>query len=212
MAQTLLLTALLQLSAAPPAELPEVQRAVLAMGTRLELAVAADSREEALGASERALEAIEAVEARISTWRAASELSQLNRSATGQAQPLSPELGAWLARASHWREQTARAFDPAVGPLVGAWDLRGSGSRPSPAALELARSAAGEASWSLEQLPRLITRQHPEARLEEGGFGKGAGLDAAREALEQEGRERLDEVIEDLPTDLTNPLKGLLGD
>ena len=49
-----------------------------------------------------------------------------------------------------------------------------------------------------------------QALLEGGGWS--AIEDAAREALEQEGRERLDEVIEDLPTDLTNPLKGLLGD
>ena len=49
-----------------------------------------------------------------------------------------------------------------------------------------------------------------QALLEGGGWS--AVEDAAWEALEQEGRERLDEVIEDLPTDLTNPLKGLLGD
>lgn len=49
-----------------------------------------------------------------------------------------------------------------------------------------------------------------KALLEGGGWSAIKG--AAKEALEQEGRDRLDEALEDLPKDLANPLKGLLGD
>lgn len=45
----------------------------------------------------------------------------------------------------------------------------------------------------------------------EGGGWRAAG-DAARSALEEKGREEVDKALEKLPTDLKNPLKGLIGD
>ncbi len=165
----------------------EVRRALFAMGTRLEVAVTAATRAEALAASERAVEAIEDAERRLSTWRPQSELSRLNAAPVGTAVELTPELGAWLARAWAWRERTAGAFDPAVGPLVDAWDLRGEGRRPSPAELEAALAAAAPEAWALDGLPARAVRRRADARLEEGGFGKGAGLDAALAALEAAG-------------------------
>jgi thiamine biosynthesis lipoprotein len=187
MPSALLLTAALQVAALPAREPVEVRRALFAMGTRLELTVAAPTRAEALAASEAALVALEAVEARLSTWRPESELSALNAAPVGEPRPLSPELGGWLARARDWRERSGGAFDPAVGPLVDAWDLRGDGRRPSPAALRRALEAAAPGAWELDGLPHAVTRRHAEARLEEGGFGKGAGLDAALGALARAG-------------------------
>jgi len=172
----------------PDAEGGRVERSLGLMGTSLELLVEARDRATALTASERAVRALETTEARLSTWRPDSELSRLNAAPPRTAFPTSPELAAELAAVRHWWQETDGRFDPGVGGLVQAWDLRGSGRRPSQAELIQARAASGLESLSLEG--RNATREHADLILEEGGFGKGAGLDAALSALRQAGATR----------------------
>jgi thiamine biosynthesis lipoprotein len=142
-----------------------VERRLAVMGTSLEIHVEAADRNQALAASERAVAAIEAAEDRLSTWRDDSELARLN---SGQAVPLSPALAADLEEAQRCREETDGAFDPAVGRLVQAWGLRSGGRRPDP-----------------EELRKVVEsiRERTDLVLEEGGFGKGAGLADAMRAL-----------------------------
>lgn len=142
-----------------------VERRLAMMGTSLEIRVEAADREQALAASERAVAAIEAAEDRLSTWRDDSELARLNSSPSG---PLSPALARDLEAARRCREETDGAFDPAVGRLVQAWGLRSGGRRPDP----------GELRKALESI-----RERTDLVLEEGGFGKGAGLADALKAL-----------------------------
>lgn len=175
------------------AEPPQrVERHVSAMGTELTVVVEAAERAAALVVSERAVRAIEAVEARLSTWRPGSELSRLNRAPEGAAVPLSPELGQELAAATACWRRTGGAFDPGVGALVDAWGLREGGRAPSEQ--ELRRGVAASGLRHLELVAAaaddgaagrsIAVRRHPGLRLEEGGFGKGAGLAAALRELE----------------------------
>lgn len=183
----LLLAPLLLASAQAPSTTSgvRVRRSVASMGTGLEIEVEASDRAAALSASERALRAVRACETRLSTWGQESELARLNRTPVGEACVVSEELARELdAARSVWRE-TQGAFDPAVGGLVRAWDLRGVGRRPSPAELEAARVPDGLAA--LDLLGTRAVRTVPQLVLEEGGFGKGAGLDAALAALAGEG-------------------------
>ncbi|HKV10931.1 MAG TPA: FAD:protein FMN transferase [Thermoanaerobaculia bacterium] len=154
----LALPLLLGLVAAEPA----LERRVMLMGTSLDLAIEAADRASALAASERAVAALEAAEARLSTWRDDSELARWNRG----IDTVSPALAADLAAARSCREETDGAFDPAVGALVQAWDLRGKGRIPK--------------TPELRQAVAAVRSGRP---LEEGGFGKGAGLADALEAL-----------------------------
>ena len=62
-----------------------VARRTWAMGTHLTVTVTARDRPAALIASESALHAVAAVEARLSTWSDGSELSRLNRATPGRA-------------------------------------------------------------------------------------------------------------------------------
>ena len=101
-----------------------VERIALAMGTSLRMEVCAEDRGAALRASEAALQAVEAVEQRLSSWLEGSELSQLVRARVGEAFPASAELCADLRRASYW-----------AGISRGAFDIRG-----------VDRSSAGEIS------------------------------------------------------------------
>ena len=80
---------------APSRKVAAVERRLAMMGTALEIRVEAADRDQALAASERAVAALEAAEARLSTWRDDSELSRLN---SGRSVLLSPALAAKAAR------------------------------------------------------------------------------------------------------------------
>jgi FAD:protein FMN transferase len=159
-----------------------VERRLALMGTVLDLSVAARSHASAVAASEAAIGALEATTARLSTWSDASELARWNASPVGEPQALSPALAADLAVAHHFWQLTGGVFDPAIGALVEAWDLRGEGRIPNDR--ELAAARAGSGMEKMELLPGgRAVRHHPGLRVEEGGFGKGIGLDAAAVAL-----------------------------
>lgn len=158
-----------------------VERTVYAMGTRLSIAVEAEDRATAIAAGERALRAVEAAEARLSTWRPDSELSRLNRTAAGRPFRLSDRLAADLGTARWCWEATSGAFDPTVGALGRVWGLRDGGRSPSPDELDRALAATGMEGLGLGR--GFAVRRRGGLLLEEGGFGKGAGLDEALEAL-----------------------------
>jgi len=160
------------------------ERRVLAMGTMLSLEVAHASRPLALQASERAVRAIEAAEARLSTWIPDSELSRLNRSPVGEPFALSSELAGELERCEAlWRE-TGGAFDPGVGALLDAWGVRTGGAVPSSDELDALRS---HGLADLVRDGRVARRTQASLRLDAGAFGKGRGLDLALDALAAAG-------------------------
>lgn len=158
-----------------------IERRLGAMGTWLTLEVAAHDRAAALAASEAAVRAIAACEARLSTWRDDSELARLNAAPVGEVFALTPALERELLAAREVFGRTGGAFDPAVGALVRAWDLRGDGRLPGREEIERSLVPGGLAALRLE--PGRAVRTLPALLLEEGGFGKGAGLDDARAAL-----------------------------
>jgi thiamine biosynthesis lipoprotein len=171
-----------RLSAAPSVT---VCREVVAMGTTLGLRVEAADRPTALAASESALRAVERAETRLSTWRDDTELARFNAAPPGQSFVLSSELAADLALAVHWWRATDGAFDPGVGPLIVAFDLRHDGHWPAGEEFAAARAASGLRHLQLDG--RRAVRRHPGLRIDEGAFGKGAALDLARAAARAKG-------------------------
>jgi len=157
------------------------ERRLSLMGTSLDVTVEAADRATALAASERAVTALEAAEARLSTWRDDTELARLNRAPVGEPVTLSAELAAELAAARRCWEETGGAFDPAVGPLVRAWGLRQGGRRPTEDELRAAVAAGSLDGLRLDG--RTAVRERADLILEEGGWGKGAGLAGALAAL-----------------------------
>lgn len=158
-----------------------VERRLLLMGTSLEIAIEAENREAALVASEEAVQALEAAEARLSTWREDTELARLNRALAGEAITLSPALADDLASTLRCWKETDGAFNPGIGALVRAWGLREGGRVPSQVERRAAVAAGSLESLLLEN--GTVVRQSPDLVLEEGGFGKGAGLADALKTL-----------------------------
>jgi thiamine biosynthesis lipoprotein len=188
-------------SARPASTAPTavVERRLAMMGTTLELRVEAGSREGAIAASERAVAALEATAARLSTWRDDSELARLNRAPAGRPVAISPALAADLAAARRCWRRTAGAFDPTVGALAAAWGIRAGGRVPAEGERRAALAATGMAALDLEEGAAgsagvgggaIARRLRPDLVLDEGGFGKGAGLDRALAALAGPGIER----------------------
>jgi thiamine biosynthesis lipoprotein len=157
------------------------ERRLTLMGTELTVAVTAGTRPAALAASERAVRALEAAEARLSTWRDDSELARLHAAPAGRPVELSPALAAELAAARGCWRATGGAFDPTVGALVAAWGIRDGGRVPGRAALRRARAATG--MDALELAGAVAVRRRSGLALDSGGVGKGAGLDRALAAL-----------------------------
>lgn len=174
--------------AAPPVEAARLERQIYIMGTMLFLLVEAPTGQVALNASEAAVRAVEGVERRLSTWRSDTELAILNRHPAGAELTLSPKLSADLAAVVRLWQLTGGAFDPGIGALVAAWDLRGTGRRPTSRELAAARAASGLRHLRLYSSGAV--RGHPQLCLDEGGFGKGAALDAALATLAAAGATR----------------------
>jgi thiamine biosynthesis lipoprotein len=163
----------------------DVRRDVLSMGTSLTVEVTAMDRAKALAASEQALAAVAAVEARLSAWRPGSDVSRVRAGAVLQPIPVEPATAADLRWAFDVSVLTGGAFDPTVGSLVEAHGLRSGGRWPSPAELDHARFNTGRHWFTIEASK--VVRWAPGAALDADGFGKGLALDAALAAVQRAG-------------------------
>lgn len=192
--------AVLQVAADPPARAPAmedgtrsgptwVEREAFLMGTRLRVELAAPSRDAGFRAASAAFEAVEAAEARWSSWRRDTDLARLNRAEPGSARSLPSPMARILAGLERWRALTGGAFDPAVGPLIHAWGLRADGRTPGPEELERARAASGLDHFRIDTVRATVTRLRAGAWLDAGAFGKGLALSRARNRLESAGVE-----------------------
>jgi len=169
--------------AGPPVPaMVSVERANWLMGTEMRAVACAETRQMGIAALEAAFAAIREVENRLSTWRPDSELSRLNSAAPGHWVELSPTTLALLVEVSEWSVRTRGTFDPAVGALLDAWDVRGAGRVPTDEEIVRALNATGIRHLDIDQ-ERGRVRRLRDIRLDAGAFGKGAGLRAAADAL-----------------------------
>ena len=167
------------LSAEAPTE-RVVERNVYLMGTRATLMASASSRSAAVEDLDQMLATLELAEAELSTWRAGSVLSRLNRQPVGHALDAPDWLCGLLSEMMSWNELTAGAFDPGVGSLIDAWNLRGDGRKLSREAVASAHARTGLRNLSVRDDPCSVTRR-VDVTIDAGGFGKGFALDRVAE-------------------------------
>lgn len=133
---------------------------------------------------------LEKVDASMSTWRADSELSQLNQ-ASDQSQwmPLSEPLYEVLQRAEAISALTSGAFDVTIGPVVNLWGF-GPQARPEqvPSDQELAEVLAvtGYDKLELREQPPALRAEQPQY-IDLSAIAKGYGVDAVARYLDSEG-------------------------
>ena len=158
-----------------------VERTVFLMGTVATFVAETADREVGLAKLERMVRVVERTEAELSTWRDDSVLSAVNGQPVGEALPVPPTVCGLLGRIGRWHAATDGAFDPAVGALIEAWDLRGDGRQPDDDDLQAALAASGLDKLVLDAESCAVTRR-AAVTIDAGGFGKGEALDRVREA------------------------------
>ncbi|HEY1251783.1 MAG TPA: FAD:protein FMN transferase [Thermoanaerobaculia bacterium] len=174
----------LGLAAASPRTL--VERRVASMGTSLDVAIVAPTRDAGLDASEIVVAEARRVEDLLTTWRD-SPLARLNAAPPGVDVPVGQEIVHVLTEVFEWARRTGRAFDPTVAPLLRAWDLRGVGRIPAASELIAAVAATGPEHFHISLKPGSVARLDPSAAIDEGAWGKGYALDRAGQRLAAAG-------------------------
>src|SRR5262249_29716014 len=156
------------------------------MGTSLDVAIVAPTRDAGLDASEVVVAEARRVEDLLTTWRD-SPLARLNAAPPGADAPVGQEIVRVLTEVFEWAKRTDRAFDPTVAPLMRAWDLRGVGRIPTASELIAAVAATGPARFRLRPDRGVAERLDPDAGIDEGAWGKGYALDRVAQRLAAAG-------------------------
>jgi thiamine biosynthesis lipoprotein len=170
--------------------------AIEAMATRFELvfpsvsdAPAAD-RLHAVG--EESLAEVARQEARLSAYRADSDIAWINAHASDRAVKVEPGLFALLTRCLALSEATAGAFDITVGPLMRVWQFAGAGTGgahplPSAGLIADARVRVGYQHVRLDPDACTIRFDRAGMSIDLGAAGKGHAIDLAAGVLRAQG-------------------------
>ena len=166
-----------------------VERWSWVMGQSVQLKVFAGTDDQGYEAAAAALAELRRVEAHLTVFDEASDLSELNRRAGRPAAPVGADLLAVLQAAARFHRLTAGAFDPAVEPLMRAWGFRRARAA-APSARELAEvtRAVRECRVTIDGARASLATA--EARLDAGGIAVGYGLDRAAAVLRRHGVRR----------------------
>ena len=157
------------------------------MGTTYHVTVVADQPAPAdLAARIDAL--LDTVDQSMSTYKAASELSQFNDLAVGTSQSISPDFAQVLAVSNRVWQDSDGAFDPTVGPLVDLWGFGPVATAdvvPEQAQIDAAKANVGYQYLTLlnSSGDNELTKTKP-VRLDLSAVAKGYAVDLVADLLE----------------------------
>jgi thiamine biosynthesis lipoprotein len=137
-----------------------------------------------------ALAEADRIEAAWSVFRADSELSAVNRQASGGPFPVSAELAHLLARCATLSAATGGAFDITATPLSRCWGLLDRrGAVPGADELAEARRKVGmsNVTVTLDAAGPAVSFARPGVELNLGAVGKGYAVDCIARSLRQRG-------------------------
>ncbi|UWQ52035.1 FAD:protein FMN transferase (plasmid) [Leisingera caerulea] len=170
----------------------EVRLSGQTMGTTYSvIAIGVDLDQEALAAEVDAT--LAAVNAKMSNWDPASEVSTFSAARSTAPVRVSPEFAHVLAAANDVHEKTGGKFDVTLGPLIELW---GFGPRkpedpvPADAAITEALEGVGQARLlTLDQEAGTLKKSAPETGINLSAIAKGYGVDAVAKTLQGFGVE-----------------------
>lgn len=170
----------------------EVRLSGQTMGTTYSvIAIGEDLDQEVLAAEVEAT--LAAVNAKMSNWDPASEVSTFSAARSTAPVRVSPEFAHVLAAANDVHEKTGGKFDVTLGPLIELW---GFGPRkpedpvPSDAAITEALEGVGQARLlTLDAGAGTLKKSAPETGINLSAIAKGYGVDAVAETLQGFGAE-----------------------
>jgi thiamine biosynthesis lipoprotein len=140
-------------------------------------------------------EQLQSVDAKMSTYRADSELSRFNATPATEPFELSSETFEVFRHAQQISAETQGAFDITVGPLVNLWGF-GPGRRaasfpsssiPAPEQIERIKLQIGWDKIKLDEAAVTVSKLQPELSCDLSAIAKGYAVDQVSGALSQLG-------------------------
>tara|TARA_Y100000588_G_scaffold319548_1_gene349640 strand:+ start:1390 stop:2316 length:927 start_codon:yes stop_codon:yes gene_type:complete len=160
------------------------------MGTQYAVTVA-DRGKRDPGVLEGEIETLlEVINATMSTYDPASELSRLNKNRTTAWIPISEDLYTVLRTSVSVGIDSGGAFDATVGPLVNLWGFgpdRGIPMVPGGDTLAKARTRVGVDMFELQERPHAFRKRHPDVYVDLSGVAKGYAVDRVATLLQSTG-------------------------
>jgi FAD:protein FMN transferase len=135
---------------------------------------------------------LETINQSMSTYRADSELSKINRAMTTNWIEISEPLYTVLHAAFEISRATDGAFDVTIGPLVNLWgfgpEVR-TPKLPSEASIAAAHARVGYRRLSLRSEPPSVRKTHSEIYIDLSAIAKGYAVDTLASILERHGHQ-----------------------
>ncbi len=151
--------------------------------TNLTAVVDIDRKEEGEKALAEAEGALRNVEVLMSRYIKHSEVSLFNDAAAGQVVPLSPQVIEVLQASRKMHEETGRAFDITIRPLIDLWKQAAETNTPPDE--DSIRAAREESQWSqLEVFNSGAMKKVGTVSIDLGGIAKGYAIDQAVAAMQ----------------------------
>lgn len=157
------------------------------MGCQFSLGVVAETEEQARSWIAQGVAEIQRIEALLSEFQESSEISAINRCASGELFPLSPETYALLKRAESLSRLTKGDFDISIGPLKPLYRFKNKDFVP-PTDTEL-KKALKSVGWNKLNLstPNHLRKNQKGMRISLASIGKGYAADRVKALWQQKG-------------------------
>lgn len=176
----------------PPLTLAEnkapniLQQSRIIMGTNVEIIIPHPDSRQARTSIEEAFQEIEKVDRLMSTYRADSEVSELNRQAGKKACRVSPDTLTVIERAIYFSHLSGGAFDITIAPLSRLWDFK---LQKIPPADDINKAIKKIGYQKIKIIPASaeVFLSAPEMAIDLGAIAKGYAVDKACAVLEKRG-------------------------
>jgi FAD:protein FMN transferase len=165
------------------------QRTVPVMGSLADLTVVHPDRRYAHSAIDAAVARLREVDDLMTRFRDGSDVGRANLAAAREGVAVDAQTAVVLSAALAWAERTGGAFDPALGRLIGLWDVE---HRDAPPPDEAVRRLAGRALYRGLDVSRwqgraAVRYANADLALDLGGIAAGYGVDQAVATLRARG-------------------------
>ena len=130
------------------------------------------------------------INAVLSTYDRASDISRVNAAQHTRWIPVSPLLVARVRDAEYYAELSQGAFDISIGPLVNLWGFGPQRPRhtvPSAAAVAAAKALVGRQRIETRTRPPALRKLHRGVRIDLSAIAKGYAVDALAHLLDEHG-------------------------
>ncbi|MBN1350336.1 FAD:protein FMN transferase [candidate division KSB1 bacterium] len=166
--------------------LKSISRSINAMGTQLELLLLHHDKMHLQFVVNDIKDELIRIESRLSRFKAASEVSRINRFAGEKALLLDPEMISIIKAALDFHKLTGGAFDITVAPFLEKWGFyqKQYAVADENALIDL-RKRVGAHLIQLDEAARTIRFTVPGMEIDLGGMGKGYALDRILEIVRE---------------------------